>query len=96
LSVSAVLDSPQRILHSLKNCRVEFCFGEILAFGLIDDARICGICSRVNELLASSNEVACRAIRKACFELDEPLFVRMNRPCDPPSAAIRVSVTATI
>jgi hypothetical protein len=61
LPVGSVLDSPQRILHLPQNRGVEFCLGEVLALGLVGDARIPGIRSSVDRLLASSLDVACRA-----------------------------------
>jgi len=48
LSIGAVLDSSQRILHLLQNCRLELRFGEVLAFGLVGDARIASIRSSVD------------------------------------------------
>jgi hypothetical protein len=59
LSIGAVLDSSQRILHLLKNCRVELRFGEVLAFRLVGDARVASIRSSVDQLLASRFDVAC-------------------------------------
>ena len=60
LSIGSVLDSSQGSLHLLQHRRVEFRLGEVLAFGLVSDARIAGIRSSVEQLLASRRDVALR------------------------------------
>src|SRR5215208_2091292 len=82
LSECAVLDSPQRRLHLLQRCCVEFRFGEVLTLRLVGDAGITSISSRVDQLLASRGKVPPEVTRNAGFEFKESLLaaVDIHRP----------------
>src|SRR3954469_13407177 len=57
-------------------CR--FRFREVLTLGLVGDAGITSISSRVDQLLASRGEVPSEVTRNAGFELKEPLLVGVD------------------
>src|SRR3954468_15410630 len=78
LSECAVLDSPQRRLHLLQRGCVEFRFTEVLTLGLVGDAGVTSISSRVDQLLASRGEILSEVTRNAAFEFKESLLVAVD------------------
>ena len=78
LPVRSVLDSSQRSLHLLQSGRVKFCFDEVFAFRLVGHARVSDVGGGVDQLVASRADIPSEVLRKARFEADQSLPIRID------------------